>query len=256
MTIPIVMAAFGTTTRALDTYRFMDAMLAHRFPGADIRWAYASRMVRDWIKARRDIDLRHPHEVLRDLIQEGHSWAVVQSVHMMCGHEFFRLVEEARSCDIRTSIGLPLLSSPDDYEHVARILAENNPRQPDDAVVLAGHGTDHPSWAGYMALNQILSDAFAPGIFVGMIEGGCLSPESVVRKLKAGGFRRVRLTPMMLVAGIHFQEDIAGEEDSWRTVLEDAGFSVTVAGDGLGNHPDIVGLFGDHIQAALDIIPR
>ncbi|GBC62542.1 sirohydrochlorin cobaltochelatase [Desulfonema ishimotonii] len=96
MNTPIVMAAFGTTTRALETYKFMDAVFRERFPEADIRWAYSSRMVRDWIKVRRDIDLRHPHEVLNDLIGEGHGWAVVQSLHMMCGHEFSRLIEEVR----------------------------------------------------------------------------------------------------------------------------------------------------------------
>lgn len=253
--IPIVMAAFGTTTRALDTYRFMDARLRRQYPDTEFRWAYSSRMVRDWIKGRRNIDLRHPHEVLNDLSLEGHPWAVVQSVHMMCGHEFFRLVEEVRSCDIRTAVGLPLLSNPHDYERVARILVANGDRKSDEAMVLVGHGTDHPSWAAYMALNHIMADAFAPGIEIGMIEGGYLSPKTVVRKLKAGGFRRVLLAPMMLVAGVHFEEDIAGHGDSWRTVLKNAGFSVRVVCDGMGKHPDIVDLFGDHIQAALDMIP-
>ena len=74
---PIVIATFGTTTRALKTYDFIDHILHAEFPGHEIRWAYASRMVRDWIKKRRDIDLKHPHEVLAVLADAGHSWAAV-----------------------------------------------------------------------------------------------------------------------------------------------------------------------------------
>jgi sirohydrochlorin cobaltochelatase len=79
MKTPIVMAAFGTTTRALETYSFMNERISARFPDHEIFWSYSSRMVKDWIKKRRNIDLKHPHEVLYELEEKGFSWAVVQS---------------------------------------------------------------------------------------------------------------------------------------------------------------------------------
>ncbi|GBC62541.1 sirohydrochlorin cobaltochelatase [Desulfonema ishimotonii] len=122
-------------------------------------------------------------------------------------------------------------------------------------MVLVGHGTDHPSWSSYMAMNQIFAETVGPGVHVGMVEGDYLSPESVIEKVRAEGFKKVRLAPMMLVAGVHFEEDITGDEDSWQAVLEKAGFSVSVTRKGMGMSQDIVGIFCDHVRAALDVIP-
>jgi len=253
MKIPIVLSAFGTTTRALDTYKFLDEIFKEKFPSADIRWAYSSRMVKDFIKTRKNIDLRHPHEILADLLQEGHSWAIVQSIHLICGHEFYRLIEEVKGCDIRTSIGMPLLYTPEDYIHVAKNFQTH--KHEDEAVVLIGHGTDHPSWTSYLAMNQILNDTCGDGIYMGMIEGEYLSPEDVREKVLKAGYKKVRLIPFMIVAGVHFKEDINAESDSWRSFFEEAGIQVSVEDKGLGLQPDIGALFAQHIQEATDIIP-
>ncbi|MFW5854667.1 MAG: sirohydrochlorin cobaltochelatase [Thermodesulfobacteriota bacterium] len=256
MTIPIVLSAFGTTTRALDTYAFMDRLIRRRFPDHDIRWAYSSRMVRDWIKMRRGIDLKHPHEVLNDLIAEGRDWAVVQSVHLMCGHEFNRLVAEVQGCAVRTSVGLPVLAAPSDYERLGQVMKDGFQQKEDEALVLVGHGTDHPSWSSYMAMNQMFAETIGPGaVHVGMIEGEYLSPEAVLDKVRAGRFHRVCLAPMMLVAGVHFQEDIDGTSDSWRAVFEAAGIEVRVENRGLGMLPAVSDLLADHIREAMDVIP-
>ena len=127
--VPIVLTAFGTTTRARETYDFMDGLIRAAFPGRDLHWAFSSRMVRDRLKDKKKSAARHPHEVLRALADQGHEWAVVQSVHLLCGHEFFRLIDEVQTQPIRTSIGLPLLSSREDYLHLAGALGlpENLP---------------------------------------------------------------------------------------------------------------------------------
>src|SRR5271157_3531383 len=97
MQIPIVLTAFGTTTRARETYDFMDTIIQAAFPGHDLLWAFSSRMVRDRLKHQKKFQARHPHEVLRALSDQGHEWAVVQSVHLLCGHEFYRMIDEVQT---------------------------------------------------------------------------------------------------------------------------------------------------------------
>ena len=126
MKIPIVMAAFGTTTTALETYSLINQRLTERFPDNEILWSYSSRMVKDWIKKSQNIDLKHPHQVLFELKEKGCTWAVVQSLHVLNGHEFYRLVERVRQCAISTSLGLPLLTSPEDFHDVIKALKDTS----------------------------------------------------------------------------------------------------------------------------------
>ncbi len=254
MQIPIVLTAFGTTTRARETYDFMDTIIQAAFPGHDILWAFSSRMVRDRLKQKKKFQARHPHEVLRALADRGHEWAVVQSVHLLGGHEFYRMIDEVQTQPIRTSIGLPLLSSWEDYRHLARALGLPGDLPPGEALVLVGHGTDHPAWAAYPALESILRQVYGPQIFVGVVEGSP-SRDEVVRAVTAAGVRKVRLIPLMLVAGTHFIEDLCDGEDSWQAAFTGAGLEVTVTPRGIGLREAVVDIFIDHIREALDIIP-
>lgn len=255
MKIPIVMAAFGTTTRAIETYSFIDETCRKHFPGHEILWAYSSRMVKDWIKKRRNIDLKHPHQVLEELKENGHSWAVVQSLHLVCGHEFYRLVEEVKQSSVRTSIGLPLLSDPEDYEAVVQGLGSSFPDIENEAIVLVGHGTDHPMWAAYIALEHWLQRQYGSNIHVGTVEDKD-SCEQVLQAVKKGGKRKILLIPFMIVAGVHFKEDLMGnQEDSWKSRFEKEGIDVRAIEKGLGLQAPIVEIFIDHTREALDVIP-
>jgi len=256
--IPIVMAAFGTTARAFDTYSFIDKKCKKRFPGHEIFWSYSSRMVKDLIKKRDNIDLKHPHQVLSELKEKGYSWSVVQSLHLFCGHEFFRLVDEVgqnfAGTSTRTSIGLPLLSGPWDYKAVVEAIGTGFPDDEDMAVVMVGHGTDHPVWSSYVALHHMFREKFGPRIFMGVVEGYPLR-EEIVAGVKRAGFRKVLLISFMLVAGVHFIEDLLGEEDSWKTAFEDNGISVSVENTGTGFNDSIIEIFCKHIEDAMDVIP-
>lgn len=254
MKIPIVIAAFGTTTRALETYSLINERLIERFPDNEILWSYSSRMVKDRIKKRQNIDLKHPHQVLFELKEKGYTWAVVQSLHLLNGHEFYRLVDESQNCGIRTSIGLPLLSSPEDFNKVITALQDSFTTHEDEALVMVGHGTDHPCWSVYVALNQMLREKLGLKIFTGVVEG-YPAKEKIVEEVKKAGFKKVRLIPFMLVAGVHFHQDLAGYEDSWKSTFEKEKIYVTLETEGLGVYPGIIDIFSQHIQEALDVIP-
>ncbi len=256
MTIPIVIATFGTTSRAMQTYAHMDAVFKKRFAGHEIHWAYTSRMVKDRLKPVKNITPRHPHQVLEALARQGHPWAMVQSLHLTNAHEFYRLVAEVDHCGIRTSMGLPLLSAIEDYEAVVRALAPLVEKHADEAVVLVGHGTDHPSWSSYPALKSMLQQKFGAKVHVGTVENGYPDRDAVVRAVVNSGYARVRLASFMLVAGVHFEEDLAGDQDSWKTVFEAAGIQVELEKGGLGLNQQIIEIFCRHMEAALDIIPQ
>jgi len=254
MKTPIVMAAFGTTSRALETYSFINEKLNSRFPGHEILWSYSSRMVKDWIKKRQNIDLRHPHQVLGELKEKGHQWAVVQSLHLICGHEFYRLIDEVKGSSIRTSIGLPLLSDYEDYEAVTEAVGRYSFDHKNEALVFVGHGTDHPSWASYLALHYIFRENQGGNVFLGVVEDRPSKAEVVEAVLKQG-FTKVHLVPFMLVAGAHFKEDLIGDRDSWKTAFEENHISVSYKTKGIGNNDQILDIFGKHVADALDVIP-
>ncbi|MEW6259624.1 MAG: sirohydrochlorin cobaltochelatase [Thermodesulfobacteriota bacterium] len=255
MKIPIVLAAFGTTTRARDTYALVDDRVRRRFPQQIVRWAFTSRRVQAVTSRNSAHALRQsPGEVLEELHAAGHRWAVVQSLHLVGGHEFDRLVTEIRQMPIRTSVGLPLLSSYGDYWKVSQaILRIVRSLASDEATVLIGHGTDHPAWAAYLALEAICRQRFGQQVFVGLIEGKP-GKTATVHAVRKAGYRRAHLVPFTLVAGVHFEADIMGE-GGWASAFGDAGIEVRVEPSGLGHNERIIDVFLDHIDDAMNVIP-
>ncbi|SHK44671.1 sirohydrochlorin cobaltochelatase [Desulfatibacillum alkenivorans DSM 16219] len=254
MNIPIILAAFGTSTRAMAAYDDIDAYYKKTFPGHDIHWAFTSRMVASKLRKKAGREVLHPYQVFDLLSQAGHEWAVLQSLHLTCGHEFYRLVDDAKSGLIRISMGLPLLSSPEDCMEVAGILEPLFQGPKDQAVVLVGHGTDHPAWSMYTAMASVLRKTYGEKAFVGVVEEGIPEQEDVVREVKDKGFKRVLLAPFMLVSGVHFEEDLAGEEDSWKSAFEEQGLQVELHAQGLGRNPKVTSLFSRHTMGALDMV--
>jgi sirohydrochlorin cobaltochelatase len=226
MNPPIVLVAFGTTSRSMKTYDAMDARFRKRFQEHEIHWAYTSRMVSHALKKNRNIHRPSPEEVLTSLAGQGHDWAVVQSLHVICGHEFYRLVSDVGRQAVRASMGLPLLCTPEDHHAMADTLASVITRDKNEAVVFVGHGTDHPAWTAYTALAHRMQGLYGPKVYVGVVEEGYPDRSTIIAQLARSGYSKVRLLPLMLVAGVHFEEDLAGDDDSWKTACEDAGLHV------------------------------
>lgn len=255
MKLPIVLAAFGTTTSAWQSYTVFDEHIRAAFPGHEVHWAFSSRMVRDFSQQRHGRKGKGPGEILEELQARGFEWAVVQSLHLLAGHEFYRLVEEVRACRIRTAMGLPLFWAPEDYRAFLDDLAPKlDAAGNEEAIILVGHGTDHPSWATYLALQYLLSRQFGNQVYIGVLEGHP-SRQEVIAEVIRSGMKGVQLLPLMLVAGRHVQEDLAGPEDSWKTSMEEAGLTVTLDATGLLHYPGVIKIFRDHIVNALNVIP-
>jgi len=255
MKVPIVLVAFGTTTSARQSYAFLEEHIRAAFPGHEVHWAFSSRMVRDFSRQRHGRKGKGPAEVLEELQARGFEWAVVQSLHLLAGHEFYRLVAEVTACRMRTAIGLPLLWAPEDYDAFLEALAARlDGAGNEEAIILAGHGTDHASWVSYLGLQYLLFQRFGRQVYIGVLEGRP-SRQEVVAQVVRSGLKQVWLLPLMLVAGRHVQEDLAGPEDSWQTALAQAGLTVTLEATGLLSYPGVIKIFQNHIAQALDAIP-
>lgn len=182
---------------------------------------------------------------------------VIQPTHLMNGLEYQELEEQvAQYADAfdKIAIGKPLLTSEDDFKRVEQALVDWTSEYDDGetAICFMGHGTEAESNEVYQKMQDLLTADGHDNYFVGTVEASP-SLEDVLAKVKAGSYKRVVLEPLMVVAGDHANNDMAGEEeDSWKTTFEDAGYEVTCLLRGLGENEAIRQIYVEHAQAAMD----
>lgn len=254
-TIPIVLVASGTATAATATYRRIEAECRRRLPGHPVHWAYSSRAIRRRMRAQTGEAPATPEKVLEQLSLSGCRRAVVQSLHLICGIEFHHLVWQAAHSPLEVHLGLPLLAHPEDFDAVLDWVDGIRPTVAEEALVLVGHGTEHPAWMAYALLAQGLTARFDHQVLLGQVKGEP-TPAAIASRLSAAGYRRVHLRPFMLVAGAHFLQDISGQRPtSWQSQLEAHGLAVLPQAVGLGNDAVVGTLFCRHIRDALSRPP-
>ena len=252
----LVAVSFGTSVPAAQkSIADVEEALASVMPGADIYTALTSPTIRR-ILSKRGQQVFSLEEVLEQLAPMGYDLVVVQPTHLLYGFEFDRMKAAVQSFTGRFAklvLGKPLLSNTEDLLALAEYLKEEFPPS-EEALVLMGHGTEHFANMVYPAFQTVLRLAGFSGAYVGTVEGWP-SIENVMEQLKADGKQKVLLTPMMLVAGDHACNDMAGEDpDSWKSKLEAEGFTVRCRMEGLGNLPQIQSLYCRHLKDLLETV--
>ena len=152
------------------------------------------------------------------------------------------------------AIGEPLLTSDDDFKAVIKAITEATAEYDDGetAICFMGHGTEADSNEVYAKMQDMLASEGYKNYYVGTVEA-TPSLEDVIAKVGEGEYKKVVLEPLMIVAGDHANNDMAGDEDgSWKTEFEKAGYDVTCLVRGLGELEPIQQLFVEHAQAAID----
>ena len=254
----VLVTSFGTSH--LDTLEeniaATEKAIAQALPDFTLRRAFTSSIIMKKLKTRDGIEIDNVPQALARLVVEGYSQVVLQPTHVICGEEYEKLCSLAApfSQFLKLSIGTPLLKTIPDYWNMARAICTltDEPAE-DEAVVFMGHGTAHQANASYALLEYLLRDLGWERAFIGTVEG-CPSLEQVIRRLKAQpAIHKIRLMPLMMVAGDHAKNDMAGEEpDSWRSQLEAQGYQVSCILTGLGQSPVIRDLFAQHAREAAD----
>ncbi|MHB8069613.1 MAG: sirohydrochlorin cobaltochelatase [Desulfobaccales bacterium] len=251
----IVLAAFGTSTAAFETYKHFEQKVKARFPDYEIRWAFTSHKVRHKLAQEKGQKLDDLPTTLRALKAAGYTQVAVQSLHIVPGEEWEKkIVEESRKIPgLKVALGKPLLSSKKDQEKVLTVVAQTFP--PDlknTAVVLVAHGS--PSTEGtkaYMDFNRLLHSRYQ-NVFLGTVEGKPTRQEAL-EAVKKSGAATVVLMPFLFVAGEHVAKDILGADpESWKSeLLKQKAYRLEGITKGLGYQDGIVNIYLDHLAQAM-----
>ena len=231
--------------------------LEEAFPDFSVRRAFTSQIIIDHVFQRDGEVIDNVTQALDRAVENGVKTLVVQPTHLMSGYEYNDLADElAEYADAFESIamGVPLLDTDDDFATVADALAKATEAYNDGetAICLMGHGTEAESNEVYAKMQTVMDKAGHNNIFIGTVES-TPSVEDVLAMVQAGNYKKVVLRPMMIVAGDHANNDMAGDEpDSWKSIFEAAGYEVTCVVEGLGSLGEIQSLIVQHAQAAID----
>ncbi|MEE3651027.1 MULTISPECIES: sirohydrochlorin cobaltochelatase [unclassified Brenneria] len=220
----------------------------------DLFRAFTSEMIIRKLHNRDGLQIDNPGQALNRLAEAGYQDVAVQSLHVINGDEFEKVVREVhafRNRFQRLALGAPLLSGFDDYPRLMTALRGQMPTlAADERVVFMGHGASHPAFSAYACLDHLMASQNFPAL-VGAVES---YPEidHIIARLQQQRVRKVHLMPLMLVAGDHAINDMASDEaDSWKSRLEAVGIDTQSWLRGLGENPLIRQMFAQHLEAAL-----
>lgn len=257
----LLVVSFGTSYNdsRRETIGAIEKAMQKAFPDYAVRRGFTSQIIIDHVKDRDGEVIDNVGEALDRAVANGVKNLVIQPTHLMNGLEYSDLVNEvAQYSDAfeAVSIGEPLLTSDEDFQTVADAIVEATASYDDGktAICFMGHGTEADSNAVYAKMQQLLTDGGHENYFVGTVEA-TPSLEDVLALVQAGSYERVVLQPLMIVAGDHANNDMAGnEEGSWKTTFEAAGYQVECLVNGLGELEAVQNLLVAHAQAAIDAL--
>ncbi len=262
----IVVMSFGTTfkdTREKTINATVDAIQAAH-PGVKVVTAFTSHIIIDRIAANEGIQYPTPEEALEQLKAEGYSRVALVSLDVIPGveYEYKKAVfHNYKDQFKKMTFGTPLIywqgqeEQADDAADFIKALSTQF-KQPGakEAVLFLAHGTPHPSNAYYSVLQSKIDQMGCKNVYIYTVEGWP-NLETVIPKLKKDGVKTVTLMPMMMVAGDHANNDMAGdEEDSHKTILTKAGFTVKTDIRGLGENKSIRDLYVKHADEAWNML--
>lgn len=251
----ILLISFGTTydeTRE-KTINNIEKAISEKYPSYALVQAYTSSMIIRSL-SKRGMKIFNVKEALQKLVDDGIENLHIQSTHIICGDEYekmLRMVSEYEDKFKTITVGKPLFADHSDVETFTNIISKAFPLEEDEALVLMGHGTEHEINKVYEEIKAEFDKKGFQNILVGTVEA---KPdiEDIIEALKEMKPKKVKLTPLMLVAGDHATNDMAGDEDdSWKTIIANEGIEVEVILKGLGEYEEIRTIYMNHLEESM-----
>ena len=277
----LLVVSFGTSfndSRVADIKGIEDA-LQEANPDWSVRRAFTAQIIINHIQARDGEKIDNMDQALERAVANGVKNLVVQPTHLMHGAEYDEMceaIEAYRDKFESVSIAEPMLGEVGsdatvinaDKEAVAKAITAaavadagfeslDAAKDAGTAFVFMGHGTAHVAKVTYSQMSTQMQTLGYENVFIGTVEGEPeeTSCEAVIEAVKAAGYTNVVLRPLMVVAGDHANNDMAGsEDDSWKTMFEAAGFTVDCQIAGLGEIADVQALYVAHTKAAIEAL--
>ena len=255
--VGILLVAFGSSLPdAQVSFENIDKNTRTAYPEIPVHWAYTSHIIRKKL-AKQGKYLDSPEVALAKMQDEGFTHVAVQSLHTIGGAEYHDLRRTVGAFKTmggfqKILLGYPLLATQEDMQLAVAAILKTIPkdRKKDDAVVLMGHGTHHPSNAFYAALMWQLQ-LKDPNVFIGTVEG---YPEAddIRDLLLQKKIKKAYLLPFMSVAGDHAKNDMAGDEDdSWKSIFTKAGIQCVPILKGTAEYQGFVDIWVGHIRGPM-----
>lgn len=277
----LLVVSFGTSfndSRAEDIGGIEKA-LQKAYPDWSVRRAFTAQIIINHVQARDGEKIDNMDQALQRAVDNGVKNLIVQPTHLMHGAEYDELSEAVASYSDKfesVTIAEPLLgevgsaddSVNSDKEAVAKaVTAEavktagyeslDAAKEDGTAFVFMGHGTSHTAKISYSQMQNQMNALGYDNVFIGTVEGepedtAC---EAVIEKIQKAGYKKVVLRPLMVVAGDHANNDMAGDDDdSWKSQFEASGVfdSIETQIAGLGQIPVIQDLYVSHTHAAME----
>ena len=277
----LLVVSFGTSFNDSRTADIggIEKALQTAYPDWSVRRAFTAQIIINHVQARDDEKIDNMDQALQRAVDNGVKNLVVQPTHLMHGAEYDELTEAVEGYKDKfesVTIAEPLLGEVgdsddavnDDKKAVAEAITAEAVKTAgyDDldaaeadgtAFVFMGHGTSHTAKISYSQMQSQMNDLGYDNVFIGTVEGepedtAC---EAVIEKVKEAGYKKVVLRPLMVVAGDHANNDMAGDdEDSWKSQFEASGAfdQIDTQIAGLGEIASIQDLYVAHTKAAMD----
>ncbi|MFR8068960.1 MAG: sirohydrochlorin cobaltochelatase [Clostridium sp.] len=253
----LLAVSFGTSYKNTRerTIEAIERDMESAMPEYILHRAFTSQIIINRVKQKENLVIDNVRDALKHAVENGVKTLIIQPTHMMKGFEYQDLAEEAseyRALFEYMAVGEPLLTSEEDFETVIRAITEDTKEYDDGetAVCFMGHGTEAEANQVYKKLQSILLQKGFTNYYIGTVEAEP-SIEDVLREVKKGSYKKVVLQPLMIVAGDHANNDMAGDEEgSWKREFERAGYEVSCVLKGLGEIELIRHLFVSHVKAA------
>ena len=255
----ILVVSFGTSYHdsLVNNIQAIEKTIGESFPGCELRRAFTSGMIIRKLKTRDGIHVDTVAEALDSFLRDGFTDLIVQPTHIINGVENDHMLDVLRSYKNRfhsLRVGTPLLTTTEDYRAlISSVMKEYTDLKDDEFLVFMGHGTDHDANAVYPALDYMLKADGYSNVYIGTVEG---YPDlSLVKDLvHKRSPRKILLAPLMIVAGDHASNDMAGDgSDSWKNEFLREGYEVSCILKGLGDAALDCSIFVDHAKEAAAI---
>ena len=250
----LLAVSFGTSVPAArEAITAVEETLRTAAPEMPFARAFTSSIIRRILEKRGE-QVPGVAEALTQLAQNGVEEVFLQPLHILYGNEYDKIRAELAPFKAQFKalhLGRPLLSGTEDLKRLCSALSNAYPAKEDEALVLFGHGTDHFANAAYPALQTAFRLEGRDDVLVGTVEGWP-ALDDVLSQLDMMSCKQVHIVPMMLVAGDHAMNDMAGDSDSWKAVLEERGYTVRCTMQGLGLMPAVQKMYKERLEQLLD----